>query len=83
MVFEYDKAKQTRTYREWFRGYDAYGEPLSSTDGYEQMAYAWPKLGMVLPIKNKDGSFLKDNGATVFVEQERHPALNRPPVKGK
>lgn len=83
VVFEYDKTKQTRTYREWFRGYDAHGEPLSATDGYEQMAYAWSKLGMVLPIKNKDGSFLKDNGETVFVEQERHPALNRPPVKGK
>nr|WP_283949942.1 LodA/GoxA family CTQ-dependent oxidase [Limobrevibacterium gyesilva] len=83
IVFEYDKKSQTRTYKEWFRGYDANGEPLSSTDGYNQMAYAWSKLGMVLPIKTEDGGFLKDNGETVFVEQERDPALNRPPAKGK
>ncbi|MBV6273520.1 LodA/GoxA family CTQ-dependent oxidase [Alcaligenaceae bacterium CGII-47] len=83
IVFEYDPKTQTRTHKEWFRGYDAQGEPLSSTDGYSQMAYAWPKLGMVLPIKTEDGEFLKDNGAIVFVEQERHPALNRPPVQGK
>lgn len=83
IVFEYDKKNQSRAYREWFRGYDAHGEPLSSTDGYDQMAFAWPKLGMVLPIKNADGSFLKENGATVFVEYERSAALNRPPVKGK
>lgn len=43
----------------------------------------WPKLGMVLPLKAEDGSFIKDNGSTVFVEQERNPALNRPPVQGK
>jgi hypothetical protein len=83
IVFEYDKKNQTRSYKEWFRGYDANGEPLSSTDGYNQMVYAWSKLGMVLPIKTEDGGFLKDNGATVFVEQERNPALNRPPAKGK
>lgn len=47
------------------------------------MAYAWSKLGMVLPIKTEDGGFLKDQGAIVFVEQERDPALNRPPAKGK
>jgi hypothetical protein len=47
------------------------------------MAYAWSKLGMVLPIKSADGSFLKENGEIVFVEQERNPALNRPPAKGK
>ena len=82
IVFEYDKANQSRTYKEWFRGYDAQGEPLSSTDGYQQMAYAWPKLGMVLPVKTEDGSFLKDNGQIVFVEQERDPTLNRPPAKG-
>ncbi|QAA93222.1 LodA/GoxA family CTQ-dependent oxidase [Pollutimonas thiosulfatoxidans] len=81
IVFEYDKATQTRTYKEWFRGYDADGEPLSATDGYDQMLYAWPKLGMVLPVKNEDGSFLKDNGAVVYVEHERDPALNRPPTK--
>lgn len=83
VVFEYDQKTQTRTYKEWFRGYDADGEPLSSTDGYHQMAFAWPKLGMVLPIKAEDGSFVKSQGATVFVEQERDPALNRPPAKGK
>lgn len=83
VVFEYDRKSQTRTYKEWFRGYDASGEPLSSTDGYDQMAYAWSKLGMVLPVKTEDGSFLKDNGSTVFVEYERSPVLNRPPVKGK
>lgn len=83
VVFEYDPATQTRTYKEWFRGYDADGEPLSSTDGYQQMAYAWPKLGMVLPVKTDDGNFLKDRGTTVFVEQERDPALNRPPTKAK
>lgn len=82
IVFEYDKSNQTRTYKEWFRGYDAKGEPLSSTDGYDQMAYAWSKLGMVLPIKTEDGGFLKDNGEIVFVEQERNPVLNRPPAKG-
>ncbi|PRD41720.1 hypothetical protein C5748_19850 [Phyllobacterium phragmitis] len=81
IVFAYDKTNQTRTYKEWFRGYDEQGEPLSSTDGYNQMAYAWSKLGMVLPIKNADGSYLKDNGEIVFVEQERDPALNQPPAK--
>ncbi|CAM5567771.1 LodA/GoxA family CTQ-dependent oxidase [Eoetvoesiella caeni] len=83
IVFEYDAKDKTRTYKEWFRGYDADGEPLSSTDGYNQMAFAWSKLGMVLPIKTEDGSFLKDNGQIVFVEQERDPALNRPPAKDK
>jgi len=82
IVFEFDQKNQTRTYKEWFRGYDANGEPLSSTDGYEQMAYAWPKLGMVLPVKTADGDFLRDQGAIVFTEQERDPSLNRPPAKG-
>nr|WP_281376904.1 LodA/GoxA family CTQ-dependent oxidase [Acidocella aromatica] len=81
IAFEYDRTNQTRTYKEWFRGYDAKGEPLSSADGYNQMVYAWSKLGMVLPIKAENGEFLKDNGETVFVEQERNPALDRPPVK--
>jgi hypothetical protein len=83
IVFEYDKTNQTRTYKEWFRGYDADGEPLSSTDGYQQMEYAWPKLGMVLPIKTENGELLTHNGSIVFVEHERDPALNRPPAKGK
>ena len=83
IVFEYDEKNQTRTYKEWFRGYDEHGEPLRSTDGYHQMAYAWSKLGMVLPVKNEDGSYLKDNGEIVFVERERDPALNRPPAARK
>ncbi|QIM48363.1 hypothetical protein G9Q38_03835 [Pusillimonas sp. DMV24BSW_D] len=81
VVFEYDPATQTRTHKEWFRGYDAEGEPLSSTDGYQQMDYAWPRLGMVLPMKNSDGSFVKDKGSIVFTEQERDPALNKPSTK--
>lgn len=83
IVFEYDQKNQTRTYKEWFRGYDSEGEPLSSTDGYHQMVYAWPKLGMVLPVKGAEGNFLRDKGSTVFVEEERDPTLNRPPAKGK
>jgi len=83
IVFQYDQKTKTRTYREWFRGYDAAGEPLSDVDGFNQMAYAWSKLGMVLPLKAKDGSFVKDNGAIVFTEQERSPVLNRPPIKNK
>ena len=43
-----------RTYKEWFRGYDGGGHPLSGTDGYDQMVYAWSKLGMVLPVKVAD-----------------------------
>lgn len=82
IVFEYDSKNQTRTYREWFRGYDAKGEPLSSTDGYNQMAYAWSKLGMVLPIKAENGEFVQDNGEIVFIEYERDKALDRPPAKG-
>lgn len=81
IVFEYDQKSQTRTYKEWFRGYDASGEPLSSADGYNQMAYAWSKLGMVLPIKTEGGAFVTSNGSTVFVEYERDPALDRPPQK--
>ena len=81
IVFDYDPAINARNYREWFRGYDEQGEPLSSTDGFNQMPYAWPKLGMVLPIRDKDGNFLRDNGAVVFTEQERSPLLDRPPVK--
>lgn len=81
IVFEYDKENQTRTYKEWFRGYDANGEPLSSEDGYNQMLYAWSKLGMVLPVKTEDGEFLKNNGETVFVEFERAPSLDKPPSK--
>ena len=83
IVFEYDEKNQTRTYKEWFRGYDEHGEPLRSTDGYHQMAYAWSKLGMVLPVRNEDGGYLKDNGEIVFVERERDPTLNRPPAGRK
>ncbi|VWD64929.1 L-lysine 6-oxidase [Burkholderia lata] len=83
VVFDYDQKNHTRTHKEWFRGYDAQGEPLSSTDGYHQMLDAWSKLGMVLPIKNADGSFVTDKGSIVFVEQERDPSLSRPPAKAK
>lgn len=81
IVFEYDENTKTRYYKEWFRGYDADGNPLSNTDGFHQMAYAWSKLGMVLPAKAQDGSFKKDNGQIIFTEHERNPDLNRPPVK--
>lgn len=79
IVFDYDKKSQTRTYKEWFRGFDEMGNLLSPTDGYNQMVYAWPKLGMVLPTKNKDGKFLQDNNEQVFEEYERDPSLNQPP----
>jgi hypothetical protein len=36
---------------------------------------------MVLPMKNSDGSFVKDKGSIVFTEQERDPALNKPSTK--
>ena len=82
IAFQYDVKTKTRTYKEWFRGYDTKGEPLSATDGYDQMAYAWNKLGMVLPLKDAKGNFVRDNGEIVFVERERHPVLDRPPKKG-
>lgn len=83
IVFDYNKENQTRTYKEWFRGYDAKGDHLSATDGYHQMVYAWSKLGMVLPVKDANGGFLKVKGEVVFIEKERNPVLNRPPVKDK
>jgi len=79
IVFQYDEATQTRTYKEWFRGYDETGKPLSSTDGYDQMVYAWPKLGMVLPKILANGDLLKDNNAVIFDEKERDPSLDSPP----
>ncbi|WP_420963634.1 LodA/GoxA family CTQ-dependent oxidase [Brucella sp. IR073] len=81
IVFDYDQKNKTRTYKEWFRGYDQEGEPLSATDGYNQMPYAWSKLGMVMPVRGDDGTYLKDNGEMVFVEQERNPALDKPPAR--
>jgi len=83
VVFQYDAQTQSRTYKEWFRGYGPDGEPLSSTDGYDQMNYAWPKLGMVLPVRTPSGDVLKDNGSPVYVEQERDSSLNRPPIDEK
>lgn len=81
IVFQYDKTTATRTYKEWFRGFGPDGEALSSTDGYNQMVYAWPKLGMVLPEKDTTtGEFLQDNGETVFQEYERDPSLDKPPA---
>ena len=82
IVFEYDEATSMRTYREWFRGYGPQGEPLSSTDGYNQMVYAWPKLGMVLPqLDPVTGDFMNDNGSVVYQEYERDPSLDEPPEK--
>ncbi|MEX2497375.1 MAG: LodA/GoxA family CTQ-dependent oxidase [Wenzhouxiangellaceae bacterium] len=82
IVFDYDQATGMRTYREWFRGYGPQGEPLSATDGYNQMVYAWPKLGMVLPHKDPDtGEFVNDNGSVVYQEYQRDPELNEPPKK--
>lgn len=82
IVFQYDAQTGSRTYKEWFRGYGPQGEPLSSTDGYNQMVYAWSKLGMVLPQVEDpaSGAFLKTNGEVVFQEYERDPSLNVPPV---
>ena len=80
IVFKYDKSTGERTYREWFRGFGPHGEPLSSTDGYQQMVYAWSKLGMVLPEKDiATGDFIEADGQLVFQEFERDPALNTPP----
>lgn len=80
IVFKYDKETTNRTYKEWFRGYDSMGQPLSSTDGYNQMVYAWPKLGMVLPEQDAEtGDFVKDNNAVVYQEYERDPVLDYPP----
>ena len=80
IVFDYDQASGTRTYKEWFRGYDENGEPLSSTDGYNQMVYAWSKLGMVLPeIDPSTGDYLRQNGSIVYQEYERDPVLDTPP----
>lgn len=80
IVFKYDSETSTRTYKEWFRGYDSMGEHLSSTDGYNQMVYAWPKLGMVLPETDPNtDEYLKDNNSVVYQEYERDPSLNYPP----
>ncbi|MDO3383835.1 LodA/GoxA family CTQ-dependent oxidase [Gilvimarinus algae] len=80
IVFQYNKTSGERTYKEWFRGYGPQGKPLSSSDGYNQMVYAWPKLGMVLPEKDSaTGGWLEDNGEMVFQEYERDPALDSPP----
>ncbi|MGR5283871.1 LodA/GoxA family CTQ-dependent oxidase [Vibrio maritimus] len=80
IVFKYDQNTDTRTYQEWFRGYDAQGEPLSATDGYDQMVYAWPKLGMVLPSVNTvTDEYVTSNGQLVFQEFERDPELEYPP----
>ncbi len=81
IAFQYDLKTQARTYKEWFRGYDAKGKPLSAHDGYDQMVYAWNKLGMILPLKDANGQFVRDNGAVVYVERERDPVLDRPPMK--
>ncbi len=59
--------------KDWFRGFDpATGQPLSQTDGYDQMVTVWWQLGMVLPTG------ATDEGETVFAEFERDPSLDRP-----
>ncbi|MBL4674373.1 MAG: LodA/GoxA family CTQ-dependent oxidase [Arenicella sp.] len=84
IVFDYDEATGDRTYKEWFRGYDSQGQPLSSSDGYNQMVYAWPKLGMVLPQRDPEtGEFLTDNNSIVYQEYQRDPALNKKPKSAK
>ncbi len=80
IVFTYNDATKTRTYRDWFRGYDVDGNPLSSSDGYNQMVYAWSKLGMVLQPKKDDGSPIFANGQPAFEEFERDPALSLKPL---
>lgn len=85
IVFQYDEKRTTRTYKEWFRGYDMDGNPLSQTDGYDQMVYAWPGLGMVLPSTNSDDVLpnweddrvlVTDNGSVVYQEYERGSYLD-------
>ncbi|EPX82290.1 LodA/GoxA family CTQ-dependent oxidase [Salipiger mucosus] len=83
IVFTYDQSDGSRSYREWFRGYDSHGQPLSGSDGYDQMVYAWPKLGMVLPVKAEGGGFVMQNGSVVYEEFERDPSLNAPPENPK
>lgn len=83
IVFKYHGSESPRTYCEWFRGFDQDGNPLSSTDGYNQMVYAWPKLGMVLPLRDETGAVVTENGSIVFEEFERDPSLNTNPVTGQ
>jgi len=82
IVFKYHGPDNPRTYCEWFRGYDEEGALLSSTDGYDQMVYAWPKLGMVLPSRDTAGNIVTQNGSIVFEEFERDPTLSKSPVNG-
>ena len=69
----------SRSYREWFRGFDAEGQALSDSDGYNQMVYAWDKLGMVLPQRDKDGNIITVRNAVAYREYERNPILNSAP----
>lgn len=68
-----------RSYREWFRGFDSEGNTLSGSDGYNQMVYAWDKLGMVLPQRDADGNVITVRNAVAYREYERNPILNSPP----
>ncbi len=74
-----DYADGQRSYREWFRGFDAEGEVLSGSDGYDQMVYAWDKLGMVLPQRDDEGRVVTVRNAVAYREYERNPALNSAP----
>ncbi|MDJ0628226.1 MAG: LodA/GoxA family CTQ-dependent oxidase [Rhodobacter sp.] len=83
IVFTFHGPDSPRTYCEWFRGFDETGQPLSSTDGYDQMVYAWDKLGMVLPLRDESGNPVTQRGSVVFQEYERNPVLSQSPVTGE
>lgn len=76
IVFEFDQNSGDRIYKEWFRGYDQDGCALSQSDGYDQMVYAWDKLGMVVPLRDGDGAPIKQRGSVVYVEAERNQKLD-------
>lgn len=82
IVFTYNGEDSPRTYCEWFRGFDQDGVPLSGSDGYDQMVYAWAKLGMVLPLRDANGDPVAQRGSVIYQEFERDPALSTSPVTG-
>ena len=43
------------------------------------MVYAWDKLGMVLPQRDKDGNIITVRNAVAYREYERNPVLNSAP----
>ncbi|GAB4187720.1 MAG: LodA/GoxA family CTQ-dependent oxidase [Wenzhouxiangellaceae bacterium] len=69
IVVEFDGEQRVAV--DWFRGCDpTTGQPLSSTDGYDQMVQVWWQLGMVVATDQVI------DGETVFKEIERNPALD-------